>query len=174
LFVANQPLPPYSYVPGKFPHPIRDPGGHSFGEEPVVVNDCDSRDWRDCIAYLRGVDLFNNGFYWESHESWEAVWNGFGRVGLEADFMKALIKLAAALVKAREGRSAGVARHATRAEELLVSVQEQQGSESQSMMGLSFEVLISYAQSMRAEPDQLVNTSDEPVVCFGAFVLHPE
>jgi hypothetical protein len=57
--------------------------------------------------YLRGIDLFNHGFYWESHEAWEAVWISAGRRGSVADFLKALIKVAAAGVKAREGREAG-------------------------------------------------------------------
>ena len=29
--VSDEPLPPYSYVTGRFPHPTRDPSGHSFG-----------------------------------------------------------------------------------------------------------------------------------------------
>ena len=174
MLVPEQPLPPYSYVPGKFPHPIRDPRGHSFGEEPAVATVCDAKAWRNCQDYLRGIDLFNHGYYWEAHEAWEAVWNGFGRAGVEADFIKALIKLAAALVKGREGRSAGVARHASRAEELLVAVQQRLGSQTQSMMGLPLDLLLSFAQSIRDQPDQFVDISDEPVVRFDAFVLRPE
>src|SRR4051794_23916492 len=29
--LPDEPLPPYSFVPGRFPHPVRDPAGHSFG-----------------------------------------------------------------------------------------------------------------------------------------------
>jgi hypothetical protein len=62
-----------------------------------------------------GCDLFNHGYYWEAHETWEGLWVACGRKGTTADFLKGLIKLAAAGVKAREGRSPGVTRHAARA-----------------------------------------------------------
>ena len=49
------------------------------------------------------ADLLNHGFYWEAHEAWETLWHAAGRKGEIADFLKGLIKLAAAAVKAREG-----------------------------------------------------------------------
>ena len=72
--------------------------------------------------YLWGIDLFNAGYYWESHEAWEAVWHACNRTGPMADLLKALIKLAAAGVKARENRPEGIRRHTRRAIELLKSV----------------------------------------------------
>jgi hypothetical protein len=54
-------------------------------------------------AYLRGIDLFNFGYWWESHEAWEGLWRACGRRGPAADFLKGLIKLAAAGVKASTG-----------------------------------------------------------------------
>jgi hypothetical protein len=30
-------LPPYAYLPGKNPHPVRDPPGHSYHVEPIPV-----------------------------------------------------------------------------------------------------------------------------------------
>lgn len=71
-----------------------------------------------------GVDLFNFGFYWEAHEAWEGVWNAFGRTGSRAGFVKGLIKLAAAGVKALEGNARGVERHRNRAIELLNEAHE--------------------------------------------------
>ncbi len=32
-----------------------------------------------------GVDLFNHGYYWESHEEWESLWHAAGRRGVVAD-----------------------------------------------------------------------------------------
>jgi predicted metal-dependent hydrolase len=75
--------------------------------------------WRANPHYLRAVDLFNFGYYWEAHEAWEGLWIAAGRTGPVADALKGLIKLAAAGVKAYEGRPAGVRRHARRALELL-------------------------------------------------------
>ncbi len=118
------PLPPYSYVTGKFPHPTRDPAGHSFGHVPPEPAPLDPNNWQNSREYLFGCDLFNHGYYWEAHEVWEGLWKACGRRGTTADFLKCLIKLAAAGVKHREGRSEGVRRHAARAAELLESVRQ--------------------------------------------------
>ena len=71
--------------------------------------------------FLRGVALFNAGYYWEAHEVWEGLWHAYGRRGVLADVIKALIKLAAAGVKVREGQEHGVRIHARRAAELFAS-----------------------------------------------------
>src|SRR6476661_8020059 len=110
--VPDEPLPPYSYVTGLFPHPTRDPLGHSFGNSAPASAPVDPSNWSASRAYLVGCDLFNLGYYWEAHETWEGLWHACGRRGMTADFLKGLIKLAAAGVKAREGRRQGVARHA--------------------------------------------------------------
>lgn len=123
-YVPERELPPYTYVPGRAPHPVNDPDGHSYagrratGDAPGGTGGADA----PCrsIDFLWGVDLFNHGYYWEAHEAWEAVWNAAGRRGPIAEFIQGLIKLAAAGVKAREGRAAGVRRHTARAGELIV------------------------------------------------------
>jgi hypothetical protein len=89
---------------------------------PAQVGPLDPDNWRDSEEYLYGIDLFNHGYYWEAHEAWEAVWHAAGRTGRIADFLKALIKLAAAAVKAREGSPTGAARHAHRCRELLDTI----------------------------------------------------
>jgi uncharacterized protein len=71
--------------------------------------------------FLRGVALFNAGYYWEAHEVWEGLWHAYGRRGVLADVVKALIKVAAAGVKVREGQEHGVRTHAGRAAELFAS-----------------------------------------------------
>jgi hypothetical protein len=111
---AAEPLPSYAYVPGHgLPHPVNDPRGHSPAAATAPLAAAD--------AWLHAVDLFNGGFYWEAHEAWEGVWNSLGRTTAEARFVQGLIHLAAAAVKIREGRPAGVGRHARRAEELLAA-----------------------------------------------------
>ena len=104
-YADHLPLPPYTYVPGRTPHPISDPRGHGFMGMTIGDGDVDLARWRGCTAYCYGVDLFNEGFYWEAHEVWETLWRRAGRTGPLADFLKGLIKLAAALVKARQGRT---------------------------------------------------------------------
>ncbi len=122
LFLPEQALPPYSYLTGHFPHPIRDPRGHSFGQAPAVAL-IDPPRWAESREYLAALDLFNHGYYWEAHEAWEGLWHGCGRQGTTADLLKGLIKLAAAGVKVREGRPVGVERHAKRAGELFAATQ---------------------------------------------------
>ncbi|MCA9081820.1 MAG: DUF309 domain-containing protein, partial [Planctomycetaceae bacterium] len=109
-------LPPYTYVPGRSPHPVSDERGHAFGQ--ASPDDWTAGDWRECCAYHAGRRLFAAGYYWEAHEAWEAVWLRLGRKGAEADFVKGLIKLAAAGVKCLEGNAIGATRHARRAAEL--------------------------------------------------------
>jgi predicted metal-dependent hydrolase len=172
--LPSRALPPYSYVSGKFPHPLQDAAGHSFGTvEPKASIDRE-KDWRTCVPYLWGIDLFNNGYYWEAHETWEAVWHATGRSGTMVDFCKALIKLAAAGVKAREGRANGVRRHAQRAKQLLESVAAQVGREQQRFMGLSLASLTHCAEGLISDPSAIVDTGDAPVVVVMPFALQVE
>ncbi len=99
-------LPPYAYLPGRHPHPVRDPGGHSHGV-PEVHDDPE--------ALLRGIDLFDQGFPWEAHEAWEPLWFAAERGSPLRALYKGLILLAAAGVKVREGKSVPALRHAERA-----------------------------------------------------------
>ncbi|HET9845833.1 MAG TPA: DUF309 domain-containing protein [Nitrospira sp.] len=46
-----------------------------------------------------GIDLFNFGYWWESHEQFEALWHAFGHHTREGSFFKGLIQLAAACIK---------------------------------------------------------------------------
>jgi hypothetical protein len=119
---TKRPFPPYSYVPGQSPHPVSDPAGHMFGQEMPKPPPLDPANWRASETYLYSIDLFNHGYYWEAHETWESLWHAAGRKGVVADFLKGLIKLAAAGVKMREGNVDGVRRHMKRADELLTSV----------------------------------------------------
>jgi hypothetical protein len=121
---TSDPLPPYSYVPGgPWPHPNSSPQGHSFGSTASRVATASEVSGATSPRFLRGVSLFNAGYYWEAHEVWEGLWHACGRHGVMADVVKALIKLAAAGVKVREGHEHGVRVHARRASELFASAQ---------------------------------------------------
>jgi len=168
----GQRLPPYGYVPGKFPHPIRDDRGHSFGHVAPSCPAIDDANWQSCQPYLWGFDLFNHGFYWEAHETWEAVWHACGRTGAKGDLIKGLIKLAAAGVKAREGLSEGVRRHLLRAAELFQNV-EQAIQPKLSLLGMSPIPLAHRARDLAGKSEELVNTSDEPVLVVMPMELCP-
>ena len=114
-----RPLPPYTYVPGRAPHPKSDPAGHAYGRDEPRLALFDPAHLEASPDFRYGVDLFHAGYYWEAHEVWESLWHAVGHHGPTADLLKGLIKLAAAGVKVLEGVPNGVARHCYRAAELL-------------------------------------------------------
>lgn len=136
-YAPEIPLPSYSYVPGHdLPHPVNDARGHSsshasqpapiplgtltqFPTEPASRRHALAALLAADLRWLHAIDLFNEGFSWEAHEAWEAFWHALGRTTPEARFVQGLIHLAAAAVKIREGKPAGVATHTQRARKLL-------------------------------------------------------
>ena len=102
-------FPPYRYVPGKGPHPVRDPRGHSYGA-PDETEQLDAEQWSSCHPYLVAVDLFNHGYYWESHEELERLWRGTGRRTETGVFLQGLIQVAAALLKRSMGERGSASR----------------------------------------------------------------
>jgi hypothetical protein len=144
-------LPPYSYVPGVSPHPTSDPRGHSYGKYEPPAEALSESSYGENATYLFAIDLFNHGFYWEAHEACESLWHAAGRRGATADFLKGLIKLAAAGVKLREGRVAGVRQHAQRAVELFRGA-----ASSEQMFGLRIEELMDGAESIERDAAKLV------------------
>ncbi|QDV32440.1 DUF309 domain-containing protein [Tautonia plasticadhaerens] len=151
--LPDDPLPPYSYVPGgPWPHPISGEGGHLAGRPrgpriPPIRGD----DWASSPSYLRGVLLFNAGFYWEAHEAWEGLWHAHERAGPTAEVLKGLIKLAAAGVKARQGQPRGVSTHARRAAELFESVAR---GGSRRLLGLDLEAWAAIARAIAEHPPE--------------------
>ena len=120
---------------------------------------------------LLGIDLFNHGFYWEAHESWEAVWHAVGRSGPLANLLKGLIKLAAAAVKAREGNAVGMRRHAARAGELFASVAASLDPGQHRLLGLALDELAATAAAM-AGPESAKILGPDPTLRL-PFVLRP-
>jgi predicted metal-dependent hydrolase len=171
--VPDLPLPPYTYVPGRFPHPTSDPQGHHFGVPPERPAPPDPEHWQACRPYLFGIDLFNHGYYWEAHEVWEGLWQACGRKGPTASFLKGLIKLAAAGVKVREGVPQGVRNHARRAAELFQQIRQERVVNSSRYLGLGLEELIEWAQKIARQPPRIpAETGRAGQVVFD-FVVFP-
>src|SRR5882757_983674 len=91
-------FPSYAYLPGRQPHPVRDPAGHSYRNAPVAVA-AEASLGSDVFQW--GIDLFNYGYYWEAHEAWEPLWQGASPGTARRLLFKALILLSAAGVKIR-------------------------------------------------------------------------
>ena len=100
---TSRPFPSYRFVPGKAPHPTRDPEGHSYNKQPEQLASFDPEEWNSCEEYLYGIDLFNHGFWWEAHEALETVWVAAGRRTETGLFVQGLIQIAVAHLKWFQG-----------------------------------------------------------------------
>src|SRR5262249_47974599 len=95
----QKPFPPYRFTPGVNPHPRQNPQGHSFGQREETPAYLPPERWKENDLYLFGIDLYHQGYLWESHEAWEALWHLTDKEGVEGQFLQGLIQNAAALLK---------------------------------------------------------------------------
>ncbi len=164
-------FPPYTYVPGMFPHPFRSEEGHGFRLHPSPSRPPANGNWRECVHYRMGLDLFNHGYYWEAHELWEALWHAYGRRGAAACFLQGLIHLAAAGVKVRMGNERGMLRHGKRAAELMqTSLQLQSAS---CVLGAPVEEMIRFAQNIHSYVINRHLVQEKRVVRVFSYCIKP-
>lgn len=167
--LPHRPFPPYAYLPGRHPHPVRDPSGHSHGEEaPAAAEPPAAAD-----VFRWGADLFNHGYYWEAHEAWEPLWRAADRSAPAGRFLKGLILLSASGVKIRQGKLPAAIRHARRAAALLRDVDQAHGQRFAAAVGMPLGELAARAEgeAMSATPaEERKSAWPEPV--FG-FILVP-
>jgi predicted metal-dependent hydrolase len=160
-------LPPYAYLPGKNPHPVRDPTGHSYHVEPIPVA---AEASLSSDAFLWGLDLFNHGYYWEAHEAWEGLWQVADRDGTLRRLFKGLILLSAAGVKIRERKNAAAARHAKRAAALFRQLPDPAFERT---LGMSPAALAGCAEAaIRIPADLQATAPGQPQPVFN-FILGP-
>ena len=108
-YVPQWDFPCYAHRLGLTAHPRRDEGGHSYGQaEFCAPAGLRPDNWRASRLYLWGVDLFNNAFWWEAHEAWEALWKC--SAPLVREFLQGLIQIGAACLKAAAGNRVGTER----------------------------------------------------------------
>ena len=93
---SPRPFPPYRFVPGFSPHPLRDPDGHSYRSPAPRPDPFPPEEWRSAPTYLFGIDCYNFAFWWESHEVIEEIWHAVGHDGVQGQFLQALVQIAAA------------------------------------------------------------------------------
>lgn len=154
-------FPAYAYLPGRQPHPVRDPAGHSYQIQPAQVIPSLGSD-----EFVWGEDLFNHGYYWEAHEAWEGLWHLADKGSTLRALLKGLILLSAAGVKIREGKRAAARRHTGRAAGLLRQLPDQAFSGE---LGVSPALLADLAE-VTADAAPLPRTAEngkpEPVFAF--------
>ena len=123
LRVPDWPLPGYRFVPGLNPHPVKHPEGHLHGAHtPDPAPDEVER------FYLRGLDLFDQRFWWECHEQLEAVWHTAERGSPWFDHVQGIIQVAAACLKHHVHEPRGASRLLERATERLQRVVAAEGA----------------------------------------------
>ncbi len=107
---TDRPLPDYRHVPGRTPHPTKNPEGHSFGRTEPAVRNLNEAPWHRCPEYLYGLDLFNAGYWWECHEALENLWLAAGLGSPAGHALQAIIQCAAAHLKLVCSQSTGAKR----------------------------------------------------------------
>jgi hypothetical protein len=163
---AEKSFPTYAYLPGMHPHPVRDPQGHSYRNEPVTVA---VEAALGSGVFRWGIDLFNHGYYWEAREAWEPLWHAAKQSTQHRQFFKGLILLAAAGVKIREGKWVAAARHAARAAALFRQVRRVPSHLFEAALGMPPAVLAEHAEAVTTRPAFLqepVSGQPEPVFDF--------
>lgn len=106
--------------------------------------------------YLFAFDLFNAGYYWESHVWWEELWHLAKRKGELADLLKALIKLAAAGVKLKLKHRDPTRGHLERAKELIGPLAT---NHRPYFYGIDLKQLQSDIEALILNPDNLLSYS---------------
>ena len=77
----------------------------------------------DDEAWVRGLTLYAAGDHWHAHEAWEALWLR-RKDSSEGAFLRAVIQVAAAMVKAEQGNMAGVRKNLAKARANLAGAPE--------------------------------------------------
>lgn len=98
-YCVDKAFPSYRFTPGMNPHPTAGPAGHSYGQHLEIRTHLPPDRWRENKIYLFGIDLYHQGYFWESHESWEALWHLTAKNDAEGQFFQGLIQNAAAQLK---------------------------------------------------------------------------
>ncbi|MDA1263705.1 MAG: DUF309 domain-containing protein [Planctomycetota bacterium] len=139
-YAPQRPFPAYAFLPGRDPHPTRQPDGHSYTGEPEPAQPyLPAEGWRTNEEYLYGVDLYNHGYLWEAHEAWEGLWHPAKVDDLLADFLQGLIQCTAASLKVPMGQPNGLAKLAELGTGRLERVERVAGPE---FMGLEIEPFV--------------------------------
>lgn len=169
-WLPEKSFPSYAYLPGRQPHPVRDPAGHSYNSEAMPLA---AKASLESGIFLWGLDLFNHGYYWEAHEAWEGLWQVADRGAPLRTLFKGLILLSAAGVKIREGKQAAAIRHAGRAAALLRRLMNPQDHTFERGLGMSPAVLAEQAEAAARFPATLPATAlGQPQPVFD-FILGP-
>lgn len=169
-YLPEKPLPPYTFVPPYKAHPKISPDGHMYNQPEKIASKLDPYFPFESLEYLRGLDLFNNGYYWEAHEEWEGVWNAHNKEGITADFFKALIKVSASGVKLRQRQPDGAKTHSITANKMFKEIKN--AVKDDYYAGTSLIDLIDFTQNIYDHAENFIVDSNKDVeVVFDFSIL---
>jgi predicted metal-dependent hydrolase len=146
-------LPSEPYLPGRSPRPDEDDDVHRIGRAAPVT---DPALWQSNVAWLAGIRLYREGYFWEAHEVWEKVWMKARPNSRERLLVQGLIQLANSALKQRMGQH----RAAVRLAKLALALTEGAaiGGELE-LMGVDLQAL---NRRTRAYAEQLPTTIEAP------------
>jgi hypothetical protein len=130
LRVPDWELPSYRYVPGLNPHPFRSPDGHLYtdGTPPTQSHWSPKCPWHEDRNFLRGLDLFDHRYYWESHETWEGIWHQVPKNASFSLLLQALIQSGAYTLKIHCNQKSPALKLLERVQKRLEIVEAREGS----------------------------------------------
>lgn len=101
-FCTTRDLPQYRHSPWNYPHPLREEMGYAKGEFEVY-EEMDADRWHKCEAYLFGIDLYHQGYLWESREQLQGLYELAPHDSPESNLLQALYLNSGALIRAWQG-----------------------------------------------------------------------
>jgi uncharacterized protein len=167
-------FPRYRYVPTQSPHPVIDPEGHSYKKEEEKHNYLPPEKWKQNELYLYGVDLYNNGYWWEAHEAWESVWMGTKKTDTEGQFLQGLIQFSASLLKLYSGSMKGFDNLLKESHKRLQACLKQLSEHKRRCyMGLNLEEWLQRIETFCSSLEELEGESIDPLqfASFPAIIL---
>ncbi len=108
---SQRAFPAYRYLPGRAPHPTRDPAGHSYNTPDYEIEAFSPDAWQSCDIYLYAIDLLNHDYWWEAHEALEAIWFACGQRSTRSGlFIQGLLQIGVGAMKYHLGQKAAAVR----------------------------------------------------------------
>jgi len=170
--ITDKDFPAYTFVPGLAAHPERDPGGHSYNKtnsDSIMYSDTN---WQSSDAYKFGFDLFNFGYYWEAHESWEKIWQLLKTNHNINHYLKGLIKISAAGVKVLQKNIVGYDNHMTKAAKHFKELSQLHGEKTRDRFYYS--ELYKFTQEQIARKNLLIRKDFEPPDNVFGVAIYPK
>jgi len=130
------PLPSYRHLPGQNPRPDADFLDTIIEQASALTTD---KTASTNVAWLYGLRLIDEGYYWEAHEVLEAVWNNAAPNSRERHLVQAVIQIANARLKTSLQQSKAANRLTILARE---SIERAFGQKPATVMGLDIVALV--------------------------------